>query len=246
MNAPTRSLATLFILALAATAQAGPNPEQATFAPDLEVVDIPTAAVAYARMFGLNARMFRGGGIVAKGQASFNNSLQIGVGFKANNVIGSGKVLFDDQPEQVVAALVRLRIINLPGPRLQLAVGYDGMGYDVTRKHGLYGVATKEIGLGGLIFRAHGGAGAVRFRSFNTRNDLNLFAGISAALSEEFRLGFEYDDMLRDDGIGKGYVNAGVAYAWDMGLRLELDCKGLFRGIGPTGYNRLLKILYTF
>lgn len=233
-------------VALAARASAGPNPEQAAFAPDLEVVDAPTASVAYARMFGLNVRMFRGGGIVAKATATFNNSLQLGAGIKAANVIGSGNVAFDDQTEQVVAALVRLRVINLTGPQLQVSIGYDGMGYDVTRKHGLYAVASKDLGAAGLVFRGHAGAGAVRFRGFDTRNDLNLFAGLSAALSEEIRLGVEYDDIVHDDGIGKGYFNAGVAYAWDVGLRLELDLKALFRGTGPTGYHRVLKILYTF
>lgn len=241
-----RSLPVMLWWLVAGTASAGPNPEQATFAPELEVVDVPTASVAYARMFGLNVRMFRGGGIVTKATASFNNSLQLGVGFKADNVIGSGKVIFDDQPEQVVAALARLRFVNLPGPRIQIAAGYDGMGYDLTRKHGLYGVLSKDMDLAGLVFRAHGGAGAVRFRGFNTRRDLNVFAGASAALSEEIRLGIEYDDMLYDDGLGKGYVNIGAAYAWDMGLRLELDLKGLFRGAGANGYHRVVKILYTF
>ena len=247
MNRVARALPVCLLLLLpGGPAPAAPNPEQATFAPDLEIADVPTASVAYARMFNLNIRMFAGGGIVTKAVASFNNSLQLGVGFKANNVIGSGNITFDDQPEQVVAAVAKLKVVTLPGPRLTLAVGYDGMGYDGTRKHGLYAVGSKDLGAGALVFRGHAGAGAVRFRGFNARNELNLFAGVSAALSEEIRFGLEYDDMLYDDGTGKGSVNGAVAYAWDMGLRLELDLKRLFRGTGPTGYTRVLKILYTF
>ncbi|MEK7477248.1 MAG: hypothetical protein AAB152_16610 [Candidatus Coatesbacteria bacterium] len=233
---------------------AGANAEQGAFGPALEIADAPTAQTLYARMFNLNTRLFRGGGIVMKAVASFNNSLQIGVGFKANNVVGSGNITFDDGSEQVVAALVKLRILSFPALGLQAAIGYDGMGYDVTRKHGLHGVVSKDINAGFLIFRLHGGAGTVQFRDAKADRDVNAFCGLSGSLSEDIHLGLEWDDALYRGNVvnsqasrldvHNGSVNAMIGYSWDVGLRMELDFKNLLRGKGA--YHRVLKILYTF
>lgn len=213
------------------------TPEQATFAPELEVADIPTASALYARMFHLNFRAFRGGGILIKGLASFNNSLSLGLALKASNVIGNGRVQVDDEP---VRALAKFKLFAIPRAGIQAAAGYDGMPYDVTRQKGLYGVMSKDLAAGVFFLRAHAGAGAIRFKSFDAGEDVNLFFGVSAALSEEISLGVEYDDVLYRDGS----VNAVLGYAWDVGLRLELDFKSLFRGVND--YYRVLKILYTF
>jgi len=256
---PIRTLPLTVTLALLAAlacpaARAGSTPEQSAFAPSLEVADVPTAQVLYARMFGLNTRLFRNGGIVMKAMASFNNSLQLGVGFKANNVVGSGNITFDDGQEQVVAALAKIRLISMPSMGLQVAVAYDGMGYDVTRKHGLHGVVSKDIGAGFLTFRLHAGAGTVRFRDANAKRDVNAFCGLAGALSEDVHLGLEWDDVLfRGNAVNpqdtrlnihNGSINAMVGYSWDVGLRLELDFKNLLRG--KDAYHRVLKILYTF
>lgn len=255
---------TFLLLLLCAAGPASAGPEQAAFAPSTEVSDIPTAATLYARMFNLNTRLFRGGGLVLKASASFNNSLQLGVGFKANNLIGGGDITLDDQPEQVVSALAKLRLISMPAIGLQAALGYDGMGYDITRKHGIHGVVSKDVSAGILIFRAHLGVGVVRFRDAQADRDINAFCGISGALSEDLHLGLEWDDMFYNDkwvntggGTGGqpgltsserlrdgGSFNAMIGYAWDVGLRLELDFKNLFRG--RRAYHRVFKILYTF
>lgn len=232
------------VAAAAGPAGAAPVDAGAGFTPALEVADSPTASTLFARMFHLNARFFRGGGIVTRASAAFNNSLQLGVAFKANNVVGGGRVVFDSQPEQVVAAIVKLKIVSLPASRLQLAAGYDGMAYDLTRKRGIYGVLSKEMTPGDFVFRAHAGAGAVRFRSdpsASTPGPLaNAFAGVTGSLSEEIHLGIEYDDVLWQNGS----FNAMVAYTWDVGLRLEVDFKSLFRGW--PGHHRVMKIQYTF
>lgn len=249
-------------LLLAATAGAA-TPEQATFAPNLEIVDVPTASTLYARMFHLNFRAFPmmqevwneddlleggGSGILLKGLASFNNSLSLGLGLKANNIIGNGRIVFEDGDEAVVAAIAKIKLFSLPSAKIQAALGYDGMGYEVTRKKGLYLVASKDMAAGLFFFRAHLGAGAVQLRGFDADDHLNLFFGMSAALSEELFLGMEYDDVLRkddpDDSSTYGSANAMVAYAWDVGLRLELGFKRLFRGV--SDHYRVLKILYTF
>jgi len=236
MNIPCWIMMLTFAMGTPVLARGG-TPEETTFQPNLEVVDAPTASVPYARMFHMNFRAFRGGGIMVKALASFNNTLMLGLGLKADNVIGSGSVHFDDEP---VGAVARVKFISLPRTGLQVALGYDAMSYDATRQKGLYGVLSKDLGAGDLQARAHAGAGAVRFRKFNSDNDVNVFFGLSAALSEEFLLGMEYDDVLLDDGS----VNASVGYSWDVGLRIELDFKGLFRGV--KAYHRMLKILYTF
>lgn len=238
MKQPLRVAVAACLLLAAGPLRAAPiTPEQSTFAPNLEVVDVPTASTLFARMFHMNFRAFRGGGIMMKATASFNNSLSLGLGLKANNVIGNGNVSFDDQP---VAAVAKIGLIALPRLGLTTAIGYDGLAYDVTRQKGVYGVVTKDLDAAGLVFRAHGGAGAVRFRNFNSKTDINVFAAVDAALSTEIFLGAEYDDMTWHHGS----FNVAGGYAWDVGLRLELDFKSLFRGV--KNHYRVLKILYTF
>ena len=267
LRLPVLAAAFLFLGAPAGAA----TPEQTTFAPNLEIVDIPTASTLYARMFHLNFRAFPmmrevwsesdlleggGSGILLKGLASFNNSLSLGLALKANNIIGNGNIVFEEGDEAIVAAVAKIKLFHLPGSDIRAAIGYDGMGYEVTRKKGLYLVGSKDLAAGVFFFRAHLGAGAVQFRGFQADDHLNLFCGLSAALSEELFLGIEYDDMLRndhDDYLSKddpeysstyGSANAMIAYAWDVGLRLELGFKRLFRGMND--HYRVLKILYTF
>ena len=237
------------------------SPEQTTFAPNLEIVDVPTASTLYARMFHLSFRAFPmmtermtegmtegmtgGSGILLKGLASFNNSLSLGVAVKANNIIGSGNIDFEED-EDPVAAVAKLKLFTISAAKIQAALGYDGLGYGVTRQKGLYLVTSKDMTAGLFYFRVHLGAGAIRLRSFNLDDDLNLFLGASAALSEELFLGFEYDDCLNQDEGDSAYgsANAMIGYAWDVGLRLELGFKRLFRGVDR--HYRVLKILYTF
>ncbi len=145
-------------------------------------------------------------------------------------------------------------MLSLQALAIQAAVGYDGMGYDVTRKHGLYGVLTKDLDLAFLKFRLHGGAGTVRFRDARADRDVNLFFAASGALSEDLSLGVEWDDALYRGVAGSpqatkldmhnGSINAMIGYSWDVGLRLEVDCKNLLRG--KNAYHRVVKILYTF
>lgn len=226
-------------------------PEQSAFAANLEVADIPTASTLYGRMFHLNFRLFRGGGVLTKAMASFNNSLMLGLSLKADRVIGGGAVRFEDEPVQ---ALVKLRVLSAPGSGLQLALGYDGMattevlearteeGYipDVNPPRGIYCVATKSLNFLSFHLRAHGGASVMQLRHFDSDRDINVFAGLDGALSEELSIGAEYDDILCRDGT----VNAVVSYAWDVGLRMELDFLNLMKGM--DAHHRALKILYTF
>lgn len=251
-SVPALALALLTFSAGGGPAAAA-SPEQSTFAPNLEIVDIPTASTLYARMFHLNFRAFPtmtgdavgGSGILLKGLASFNNSLSLGVALKANNIIGSGNIDFEED-EDPVAATAKLKLFNMSAAKIQAAIGYDGLGYGVTRQKGLYLVTSKDMTAGLFYFRMHLGAGAIRLRSFNLDDDLNVFVGASAALSEELFLGFEYDDCLYRDGDDSAYgsANAMIGYAWDVGLRLELGFKRLFRGVDR--HYRVLKILYTF
>ncbi len=226
-------------------------PEQSAFAANLEVVDIPTATTLYGRMFHLNFRLFRGGGVLAKAMASFNNSLMLGLSLKADRVIGGGAVRFEDEPVQ---PLVKLRILSAPGSGLQLAMGYDGMASpetldarmeesyipDVSPPRGIYLSATKSLSFMSFHLRAHGGASVMQLRHFDSDRDINVFAGLDGALSEELSIGAEYDDILCRDGT----VNAVVSYAWDVGLRMELDFLNLLKGM--EAHHRALKILYTF
>lgn len=240
------------VLALASTTPApglaAVPAEQGAFSANLEVADIPTASTLYGRMFHLSSRIFpdagSGAGILLRGVASFNNTLMLGVAFKADNVIGSGTPSVESRP---VDAIVKIRVLGQSGSRLQGAAGYDGMGYGPSRPsgalrrgRGLYGVVTGDLGFSGLVFRGHAGGGAMALRNFAVKDDLNVFGGVTGGLTESLVLGVELDDVLHDER----QVNAALGYDWDVGLRLELDFMNLFHGVAK--HYRVLKILYTF
>ncbi len=226
-------------------------PEQGAFAANLEIAEIPTASTLYGRMFHLNFRLFRGGGVLTKAMASFNNSLMLGLSLRADGVIGSGSVEFDEEPVQ---ALAKIRLLSVPQSRLSLALGYDGMGSEdslelrmedrnlnqISPPRGVYAVASKGLRLLAFYLRGHAGASVMHFRHFDSERDINVFFGVDGALSEELSLGMEFDDVLCDGGA----FNAAVSYAWDVGLRMELNFLNLFRG--TEAHHRALKILYTF
>jgi len=222
---------------------AAPPPEENAFSANTEVLDIPTASTMYGRMFNLNLRMFRGGGLLLKGAASAKNTFIFGFSLMANNVIGSGNVTVPEDPK----VLLKLRIINDTKNGLQAAIGWDDSRYDATRGRGVYAAVSKDLAVSGLYLTAHGGAGMTGLRDgFQVKNDLNMFAGLTGSFNEDFFLGLEYDDWAYTNkaaGIRNGSLNALVGFAWDVSLKLELGFKNLGRG---SDYNRILKIVYTF
>ncbi len=248
---------TLFVLTVvyACAARASDPPaEQTAFAANLEVADVPTASTLYGRMFHFNFRFFQsvtegpGAGLLAKAMAAFNNSLMLGLSVRANNVIGSGSIDFDDEPVQ---ALAKLKAISSPATKLDLAVGFDGMateaqlearrpGTYIAMPRGLYVVATKQADFAAMHIRLHGGASMMRVSRFDADRDVNVFLAVDGALTEQLSLGMEYDDILTEDGT----ANASINYAWDVGLRMDLNLLNLFRGF--DAHHRVLKILYTF
>jgi hypothetical protein len=111
---------------------------------------------------------------------------------------------------------------------------------EISPPRGVYVVASKGMRLLPFYLRGHAGASVMSFRRFDADRDINLFFAVDGALSEELSLGMEYDDVLCNDGA----FNAAISYAWDVGLRMELNFLNLFRG--TDAHHRALKILYTF
>ncbi|MEK7765966.1 MAG: hypothetical protein AAB368_06980 [bacterium] len=244
IRATTVLLAALWLGPSARAASPVPA-EQAAFGPTLEVAETPTAETMYGRMFHLGVRTYPGGGLLTRGVASFNNSLMLGVSFKADNVIGYGSPTFDSRP---VDAIVKLKVLGLPGAQIQGALGYDGIAYGgaavpaigARRGRGLYGVLTKDLGMSSLVFQLHGGVGVNQYKAFSVKDDVNVFGAVTGSLTPELIVGLEYDDVLHKER----QANASVGYNWDMGLRVEIDFMKLFHGV--HGHYRVLKILYTF
>jgi len=222
---------------------AAPPPEVNAFSANTEVLDIPTASTMYGRMFNLNLRMFRGGGLLLKGTASAKDTFVFGFSLLANNVIGSGSITVPEDPK----VLLKLRIINDTRNGLQAALGWDDSRYDATRGRGVYAVVSKELSVSSFYLTGHGGAGMTGLRDgYRTKDDLNLFAGLTGSFNEDFFLGVEFDDWLYTNkaaGIRNGSLNTLIGFAWDVSLKLEMGFKNLGRG---SAYNRILKISYTF
>ena len=222
---------------------AAPPPETNAFSANTEVLDIPTASTMYGRMFNLNLRMFEGGGLLLKGTASAKDTFVFGFSLLANNVIGRGNITVPEDPK----VLLKLRIINDTRKGLSAALGWDDSRYAFTRGRGVYAAVSKEADMSGFYLTWHGGAGMTGLRDgYKTKDDLNLFAGVTGSFNEDFFLGLEYDDWLYTNkaaGIKNGSLNAMIGFAWDVSLKLEMGFKNLGRG---SVYNRILKISYTF
>jgi len=231
-----------------------PPPEVNAFAANTEVLDVPTGSTMFGRMFGLNLRMYRGGGVMLKAAASWKNTLMGGFSTLANNLIGSGKIDFPDDPP--VRAFVKFRFLNNPKMGLQAAFGWDDSSYDVMRGRGLFAVVSRDLSVSGFYLTAHGGLGMVHLRDYKSDRDTNAFVGISGSLSEDFTVGLEWDDFLYEPTKGEiadnpmlaqikhGSCNAVAGFAWDVGLRIELGFKNLFKGV--AAHHRIAKIVYTF
>ena len=252
----TAMVTSMLVSAGARCEPTAPPPEENAFSANTEVLDVPTASTMYGRMFSLNLRMFQNGGLLLKGAASAKNTFIFGFSLLANNVIGRSNVTIPEDPK----VLLKLRLFNDTKNGFQGAIGWDDSRYDTisekgapkteygTRGKGVYAVVSKDLNMSSFYLTAHGGLGVTGLRDgFKAEDDLNLFAGLTGSINEDFLVGLEYDDWLYTSkpskDIKNGSFNAMVGFAWDVSLKLELG----FKNLGQGSYsNRILKIVYTF
>ena len=89
-------------------------------------------------------------------------------------------------------------------------------------------------------------------------NDYNLFFGIDKELNRTFSLLIEYDAGFNDNliqsskninnitfGKGKGYLNAGIRWAINQNLMLEINLNDINQNTNAEYTNREIKVIYS-
>lgn len=222
-----------------------------------EMVNAPTAYTLIRGSYSLSTRIYEGGGLFGRWNFGFMGRLLLGVGFTVNNVIGSG-----DMSSENPRLGIRLRIVDedvFPS----IAVGWDQRGYGpYDGKHfllgekGAYLALSKELGLGGAVFQAHGGANVVEVEDFDAE-EVRFFVGAIVAPVKEIILTVEGDDLFDEDDpvvvaedgtaaedTGRTHnpcVNAKIAVCFDELLTIGLEVYDLANGENGS---RMLMIDY--
>jgi len=219
----------------------------------MRLIDSPTAGLIDKGHFGLDLRLFQGGGILARLNAGVLKRLGIGVAFGGEQIIGDQVV--DWYPRVEVALRYRLIQENKLLPAFVL--GYETQGYGAyeneryqIKSKGLFLAFSKNYLSALGQFALHGGLNLSR-EDQDGDEDLSGWVGVDKSINEELSLVAEYDLALNDDGnaslgSGKGYLNIGVRGALAPQLVLGFYLKNILgNGAGAQNPSRELAVLYT-
>lgn len=222
------------------------------------LIDTPTANFLDSREAQLKLRVYPQGGMLVGLTVGLQPHLMFGVTYGGQNIIGQGKVQWNEAPGVNIRYRIRFERVNFPA----VCIGFDSQGYgpyfpDLKRyqikSKGFYVVMSQNFTiLGG--FGLHGGLNYSGENS-GSEKDLNFFCGAHLILDQQISLMWDYDFGVNDNdsnslGSGKGYMNAAVRWFFSERLLLEFAVKNLTRnnrtieGETIPHSSRELKILY--
>ncbi|MBI4055100.1 MAG: hypothetical protein HY402_03090, partial [Elusimicrobia bacterium] len=227
-KAPPRLWWTLCCLVICVPAVKGQKRDVAfsrVLQPETDLVDIPTAGILDYGSVGTRVRFFSEGGTL--GYLSFGvlQRLNIGASLNVDRFIGNVGAVDVQRPE------IQLRLRFYDGSRFlpALALGFDSQGYlfdsrrtedYLQKEHGLYLVASREIGLPGL--QGHAGGNIADFD-----NDfLAAFFGVSYWVEDVFSLMAEWDNLR---GVAESRVNAGARFYVTPFFNFDFAVRGIGR-----------------
>ena len=190
---------------------------------DTHLIDIPTAEILPARSFGINARMFGGGGVLTYLEMPVLSRLSIGASLTAEHLIGTN----EERVKLLTPAVqAKFRFYDGSDALPAFAIGFDNQGfaYDRSKKEyihtarGAYLVATKEIITQGLVINPGLNISVDDFEFYR----LAAFAGASYNIKDAVSLMFEWDNIR---SISESRLNGGLRvyiynnFALDFALR---------------------------
>ena len=225
--------------------KAAPAEAEALLAPDVSLIDTPTAAVIDYGSYSTTSRFFSGGGLLQHVSFGVFQGLNIGASIDIDAIIGSAKTVHVQDPD------LQLKYRFYDGERWlpSLAAGYDGQGFEYNqpsklynnRHRGFFLVATEELGLPGLQIHP----------SFNV-SDTNTRA-FFGALPLAYNIRDKVLVMLEWDNINiasNSRFNAGLrayvtpAFHFDLAVR-AIGQNGYFSNGAPRGSERIVSLGYT-
>lgn len=224
----------------------------------INLIDTPTANFLSRKHFQLNLRVYHLGGMLGGLTVTLTPRLMFGVSYGGQNIIGQGKVQWNDAPG--VKLRYRLKFEDYRFPAVSL--GFDSQGYGTyfpelkryqIKSKGFYFVFSKNY----FVLKDFGVHAGVNYSDENkgAEKDLNFFCGAHLILDPELSLIWEYDFAINDNddkslGSGKGYMNAAVRWNFSPQLVFEFSFKNLLKnnraidGEPIPNANRELKIIY--
>ncbi len=230
----------------------------ATKSTPINLIDTPTGNFIDRKNFQLKLRVYNAGGMLTGLTVGLTQKLMFGVTYGGQNIIGQGKVLWNEAPGVNIRYRIRFERVNFPA----MCIGFDSQGYgtyypDLNRyqikSKGFYVVMSKNY----FILKDFGVHGGINYSGENkgAEKDLNFFCGAHLMLDPELTLLWEYDFGINDNdsnslGTGKGYMNAALRWFFSERLLLEFSVKNLTKnnrtidGEAIPHSNRELKIIY--
>lgn len=235
------------------------------------LVDCPTANINPKRSIETSFRSFANGGMLFGMAIGLTDRMMISGSFGGENILGEGPIHWNSAPGVGMRYKIKFEKFQWPS----LSIGFDSQGFgawqDSTKRFrvkskGFYAVVSKNHTLlQGMGF--HGGIN-YSLEKDDGDSDLNVFVGMSWIVDPEperrdLVLHAEYDFAINDNsdhsmGAGKGYLNAGVKWAFapeifSTRLYLEFDVRNILLNtrVNPEDegtvklYNdRILKIVF--
>ncbi len=236
--------------------------------PPLNIVNIPTAGTLPRGTYTLETLLINNGGFVPKLAVGFTDNFCFGVSFGIQNIIGNLEPSIN-KPTPEVQMKYRMFDETQSMPALVYGLDTQGKGrftYEITNNDtiidinryqqkawGLYVVASKNWNLVGNL-GLHIGMCKNYWENDDGDRDINLFLGIDKEINRSFSLLIDYDAALNDNnyditqitfGKDKGYLNAGIRWAINSNIMLELDLNDINLNTEAKFMNREFKIIYS-
>lgn len=204
------------------------------------IIDTPTGGMLPRGAFDFDLRTFPIGGVQAALRIGLTDRFLVGVGY------GSSKLLTDVDPDwnPRLEFIIKLRLHEesmrdgLPA----IAVGFNSLGYGyydsdndryMVKSTGFYLTLSKNFKLYDNPAGIHWGANYSLENKVD--NNPNVFFGFNTDVGPSMVFLAEYDLALNDNkrngvyGLGRGFLNMGLAWYITDDLSLELDLKNLLR-----------------
>lgn len=218
------------------------------------IIDTPTAGMLSRGAFAIDLRTFPAGGVQVALRIGLMERFSFGVAYGATDALTDNKPEWNRRPEFQLRYRILEERPNLPA----IVLGFSSQGYGrydqdqdryMVKSLGFYAVLSKSAEIGGNPAGWHWGINY----SLETKEDSDpsFFAGFNADLGSHTVILGEYDFALNDNkrysvyGLGRGYLNVGLAWYATDGLSLELDLKNLFRNReGTDAIDREARLVY--